>query len=436
LRHVRDLLLAGRCCLWLLPDSIVACGDADALMRSVTADLIEAGVDVRAVPAAVGVGGPLVRDRFEPSRNAAAGPNNARPGTEASPFGGLEPKRFLTADLVKGSISDQVVDRSSPLMRRLTLAEQHPSAADRLDPLASVAAENAVTVVRAWLEPSPNEVASLARRFPAQAQAAPQVPRRLAGRLLVAARARDLPPGLIAELERDPAMEVRWWWGIVGRADTAMIVLDQRPVSLGTHRDRLQQRLTVESIVELAGPDLALAMDLATSWNGWRNTLEAVLRKLVSSTCSGTAWSLPAAMLANQPTDVLRPPTRLLEGWADGSVTLWEEGLSLGSLHGLDSVTLSSEIDRRMWVAQLRILLPAIETARRRLSSELLADGVAPNVAELELGLLRRNAVLGVLRLNSQQKSRLDDLVACRNLLAHNKALPDVTLRRVYSALI
>src|SRR5437588_637670 len=71
--------------------------------------------------------------------------------------------------------------------------------------------------------------------------------------------------------------DLRWWWGTVGRTDTAAVVLSQQPATAAT-RERLRHVLKNEAIVELAGPDLPLAMDLAVTWNGWRGTLNAALR--------------------------------------------------------------------------------------------------------------------------------------------------------------
>ncbi|WP_306330568.1 hypothetical protein, partial [Streptomyces venezuelae] len=110
-------------------------------------------------------------------------------------------------------------------------------------------------------------------------------------RLLVVARLRDLPEPLPDELRHglgDTA--VHWWWGALGRLDTATAVapiLDHGPDTSGRDRDPLAERIRravrSETVVEICGPDLELARLLALEWDGAQHTLGAAVGRCLAA---------------------------------------------------------------------------------------------------------------------------------------------------------
>ncbi|MFI9116936.1 hypothetical protein [Streptomyces venezuelae] len=285
-------------------------------------------------------------------------------------------------------------------------------------------------------------------------------------RLLVVARLRDLPEPLPDELRHglgDTA--VHWWWGALGRLDTATAVapiLDHGPDTSGRDRDPLAERIRravrSETVVEICGPDLELARLLALEWDGAQHTLGAAVGRCLAAAPAPVPSACPPLRRIGA---LLRPGPELRQAWAAGAVVSWEGRLRahVGVWHPAapaDGPQPAPDGDVRARLtalvsqAQQRVLAPWIEEARQRLAvralghlnrpvATLVADyadrppaylGGDPERAflELQVGELLRAHVSGALALPPRDAALLRLLVTTRNVLAHRSVLYDRTL--------
>ncbi|MFF1511442.1 hypothetical protein [Streptomyces sp. NPDC058326] len=283
-------------------------------------------------------------------------------------------------------------------------------------------------------------------------------------RLLVVARAGDLPESLPDELRHglgDTA--VHWWWGALGRLDTATAIapiLDHVPDTSGRDRDPLRERIRravrSETVVEICGPDLELARLLALEWDGTRHTLGPVLGHCLARLPGSPAPAdcPPLRRIGALP----RPGAELRQAWARGAVVSWEGRLRphvavwhpAAPPYGPGDADVRTRLDALVSQAQQRVLAPWIEDARQGLAvralghlsrpvATLVADyadrppahrGTAPERAflELQVGELLRAHISGALALPPGDARLLRLLVTTRNVLAHRSVLYDRTL--------
>jgi hypothetical protein len=282
-------------------------------------------------------------------------------------------------------------------------------------------------------------------------------------RLLVVARLRDLPDSLPDELRNGVGdTAVHWWWGALGRLDTATAIapiLDHGPDTSGRDRDPLRERihraLRTETVVEICGPDLELARSLALEWDGSQHTLGAALGRCLARTPVPDPADCPPLRRIGA---LLRPGAELRQAWAAGAVVSWEGRLRahVAVWHPATPTAGPGDADARARLtalvsqAQQRVLAPWIEEARQRLAARalghlnrpvaaLVADhadrppahlGAAPERAflELQVGELLRAHVSGALALPPDDARLLRLLVTARNVLAHRSVLYDRTL--------
>ncbi|MER5307829.1 hypothetical protein ABT034_08580 [Streptomyces sp. NPDC002773] len=293
-------------------------------------------------------------------------------------------------------------------------------------------------------------------------------------RLLVIARLRDLPESLPDELRHglgDTA--VHWWWGALGRLDTATAIapiLDHGPDTSGRDRDPLRERIRravrTETVVEICGPDLELARLLAVEWDGSQHTLAAALGHCLARTHVPAPADCPPLRRIGA---LLRPGAELRQAWATGAVVSWEGRLRAHvavwhpvapaaqappaqAAHAAapGDADVRARLNALVSQAQQRVLAPWIEEARQRLAVRALghlnrpvaalvaeyADrppahlGAAPERAflELQVGELLRAHVSGALALPPADARLLRLLVTARNVLAHRSVLYDRTL--------
>ncbi|MGW6967334.1 hypothetical protein ACWGET_25185 [Streptomyces zaomyceticus] len=285
-------------------------------------------------------------------------------------------------------------------------------------------------------------------------------------RLLVVARLRDLPESLPDELRHglgDTA--VHWWWGVLGRLDTATAiapVLDHAPGTSGRDRhrhsdplaERIRRAVRSETVVEVCGPDLELARLLALDWDGARHTLGAALGRCLARSPGPVPADCPPLRRIGA---LLRPGAELRQAWARGAVVSWEGRLRahVGVWHpAAPSSPATGEAEDRLTAlvsqAQQRVLTPWIEEARQRLAVRALGHlnrPVATLVAgysarppaylgrdperaflELQVGELLRAHIGGALALPTRDAALLRLLVDARNVLAHRSVLYDRTL--------
>ncbi|MGW2708638.1 hypothetical protein ACWC4J_06550 [Streptomyces sp. NPDC001356] len=446
-------LAAGRNCLWLLPDDMVVAGYAEKLHRTVLArspehlQVAEPGA-VRAEPVPV-----------EPS-----------------------PYAHLTADVPLLEGFDDGFDigwdlpgprRESPpaphaggpseLMTRLAKAlSVDPGRA--VDELTAPGAHwRPVIGIRAWLEPDTrhgsagergHDVARLVRALDAAVKDA-GLPPEQRPRVMVTGRLRDLPPQLPDELELELATtSVHWWWGTVGRLDSATLLdglrgADRHRAAMGGTllRTRVLRALRSEVVGELCGADLDLAVDLFDRWDGSDRSLDECLRACLAARSIGRGVGCPP--VSGGSALLHKPPSALREAWARGVVQAWEgrPRLHPAVWHADGGEGRPDQLTVLVSQAQARVLMPWIEEARRRLAELALSYANRPvrELVELhvrnrlkdhatrpertflcaEASELERACLRGHVSLPADERLLLATVVRARNTLAHRKVLSD-----------
>ena len=182
---------------------------------------------------------------------------------------------------------------------------------------------------------------------------------------------------LTGELTRkETLLEPLWWWGVMDRLDTAVHVSDQ----LFHARADVVLR---DSIVEVAGYDLALADHLADTWNGALSTLDQQLIDYKSYD-NEVATELPE--LPHSSTPYGPPPVAMTELWDHGLADAWDAFPAYLHPCLLVGIGRSKDVHSRVWRAQLRALMPLIDEERGRLGSwmqeQLLPQHQLPDPAE------------------------------------------------------
>jgi hypothetical protein len=154
----------------------------------------------------------------------------------------------------------------------------------------------------------------------------------------------------------DPLLSDIWWWGVLDRLDTALHVKSQ----LADGGDELLR----DSITEVAGFDLGLAAHLATAWDGADATLSGALERF-----PGPALTAPSSLppLPHSSTPLSAPPAGLLPMWDQGLIDRWDAFPAYWHACALPTADLRS----RVWRAQIRALMPAIDEERARVESWL-----------------------------------------------------------------
>jgi hypothetical protein len=165
------------------------------------------------------------------------------------------------------------------------------------------------------------------------------------------------PAGHQALAGCDPLLSDIWWWGVLDRLDAALHVRGYLP-------DR-GDGLLRDTVVEVAGFDLDLAGHLADRWDGAAATLPAALAAF-----GGAAPALPCppAALPGSSTPLGLPPAPLLPLWDRGLIDAWDDFPAYWHPCAAPG---SADLRSRIWRAQVRSLMPAIDEERARLESWL-----------------------------------------------------------------
>jgi hypothetical protein len=153
----------------------------------------------------------------------------------------------------------------------------------------------------------------------------------------------------------DPLLHDLWWWGVLDRLDTALHVRGQLP-------DRGEE-LVRDAITEVAGFDLELADHLAAGWDGSAGALPALLACYPAPGHSGPLPALP-----HSSTPWAAPPAALLPLWDAGLVDRWDAFPAYWHACALPA---GPEARSRIWRAQVRALMPAIDEERARIETWL-----------------------------------------------------------------
>jgi hypothetical protein len=425
-------LTDGFSCVWLVPDEFVARGTADDLL-----DGLAARADsVRLPPPEPGRPAP-----FRWSRRVAVG-STSLPAWAAAEIGRMD------LDDVVDAADEVVPEPSTPIGARLAMLFGSPSG-DGYDPitdlLASGELDGRLVVVCGWEENAPDEVAALLTRITATGKSM-GVPPAKRPRVLVAARERDVPSGWLDAV--DPVTtRVHWWWGVCGRIDTAVVVADSR------RRDRrassadcragagVRERVIAEVLVEVAGPDLELALYLATSWDGRLDTLPERIKAFgYGDELAANARRDRAPLVGN------RPPREVRSAWASGVTDLWD-----GQLRTSPAADMSARVDNLVWRGQSRALTPVVDEYRGYLETRVRKRANVAVLAEmsledrrgakldghptLELGAMAWAVTTRRVTLPRQEVDLLFCLRDVRNALAHLRVLSDQDLDRLVKIL-
>ncbi|MYT81080.1 hypothetical protein YW3DRAFT_04182 [Streptomyces sp. MnatMP-M77] len=455
-RRIAEDLVVGRTCLLMLPTGAAA--HAEDLLRAVLGDRThwqripppdklpepaayepedDPGPQWSGQPPILDLGDTFLTDLMTAAFGTDAvltplSPRSRPPSTTLDRVKGIEARLdSLLPARVPGS--DPTID---DVYRRLTVDH----------------ADGCIYVLNATEEDDPDALARLLMRLPSSVKAAGLAPEQRP-RLLVAATTDRLPATTPDQLARGD-VAVHWWWGALGRLDTASVTAVNRPLlsraaaSYGpTGRTHIAEAVTQASIVEVCGPHLVLAATLATLWDGRPESLRITLATACGSHPTAPTPQPPTAhrtgALAHQPPDALRAQ------WNTGTIDAWDGHLRHHPAT-LCTVENGTELDKLLWVAHSRTLLPLIDDAREALAAQVLPTATVsdeqllrlygPDLATtrnastfdrlhaMEIGQLLSAKTNGHLRFTTQQSAALYTLRNARNLLSHRQYLPSTTL--------
>lgn len=463
-------LTAGLHCLWLLPDALVGTGEAEELYRAALHTSPDR-LDV-SPPAVLAVPAPRSPGALEDHSPTAA---DEEVFQEDEVWHDLPALDFDTGFDI--GWADAAPVRTRIRTRKHAVPELFERLAEQLDVAPGEVIERLtdrtrrwrpVIGLRAWCEPDDpggtalggtggghrgSGVERLLRALTSAVKEA-GLPPEERPRLLVVARLDDLPEALVDELDRDIATTaVHWWWGTLGRLDTAVVVAAAGGRARGGGLEqRILDDVREETVTELSAFDLSLARRLAAAWDGTTGHLAQALRSCLDNTLIADAASCP-----DGPIDAgtrRRPSSVLRRAWARGLVQAWEGRLRRHPAgwytQGRPGV-LPPELNVLVGQAQQRVLAPWIEETRAHLarlavrytSQPLHAlvtaysarppadvrDRAESAFLQLEVGSLLAAHHDGGITFPEEEVGLLKVLAKVRNILAHRGALHDRTLR-------
>ncbi len=223
----------------------------------------------------------------------------------------------------------------------------------------------------------------------------------------LAKKERLMPPSLILLLqpgspELAPGVRIFRFEGEIGREDAILAHAGARRARRG--QSPMERLLSLELVIELAGWDLGMIRDLATL------DLKTLLDPM--------AWA--DGRYVNQ---------GAAPSWAEGSFDVFEER-PFPSLPSLLATGDSSEIEGRIWRAQVRAIFPWLEDWRQvaleafkvrfHLPLRSYDDEIIRDPASLDWGQMQY-ALRG--RVNQREMDLLEIMKKVRNRLAHRETV-------------
>ncbi|MER7010809.1 hypothetical protein ABT324_05200 [Saccharopolyspora sp. NPDC000359] len=441
LESISNDLDEGLSCVWLMPDEFVANGFADELLDELANDHDSLHVPE---PHGAHIGGAAAA--VPPIR--AAQPRSDLPRWAQDTFSGL-PSFDASPSPVAITVSPRTTSVTERIVQLLDLnTDEHP------DEIRAIVTEpqlrGKVLVVCGWRERDRDSLAEVLVRLTSlvKEEGLPPAHR---PRLLLATRERDLPLATWDRLDQ-MTTRIRWWWGVVGRLDTAVVVATARPRfgSSGStsHVSALRELVAIDVITEVAGPDLRLAEYLAISWDGLVSSLGDSIE--VSAREFGGEFQLGGELPRRGGN---RPPYELRRAWRLGMADLWEHQVRVSPTAHRPKRT-GTGLDAMIWRGQNRALMPILDEYRGRVeqvfrdraSRAVLADvtqqerprGVAsqpPRRSVLELGAMAWAVANKRVRLPRADNELLFSLLDVRNSLAHLQPITDDEVERLANAL-
>ncbi|PAM99604.1 hypothetical protein CJI59_22155 [Streptomyces sp. Alain-F2R5] len=313
--------------------------------------------------------------------------------------------------------------------------------------------ETRPVVVRGWRETAPSATGHLLRRMVAVTKEAGLPPGR-GPRALVVATTKDLPPGLPSQIVRED-VAVHWWWGVIGRLDTATVVALSRPsLDSPLARKQLYEAVAQATITEICGPFLDVASALAARWaDGRPETLPDALREVIEAEPDLDVSLLADQTLARSPGTY--PDETLLPAWNAAAVESWDGRLRRHPAHLLDN---DHAMASQVWLAQNHVLLPLLDVSRERFADIVRANariplqslaeqygprrdldegGMSPStlIETMEVGAMWGAFRDGVIGLTQRDRRHLRILRDARNRLAHRTPLDGEGLQTLIAEL-
>lgn len=161
-------------------------------------------------------------------------------------------------------------------------------------------------------------------------------------------------PQFLGSDNSEVGLEILWYWNRVARWDVAALLATQGRDDQG---ETLLAEIHMETVIEAARWDLDLALQLARLWSGDRAALAEHL--------SGRTRQVYEPKGPPRREYSSRPPKDVIALWNEGIVDFWHGAITVAPAHrALDS----AGIDRLIWNAQARVLLPWVELRRDRLA--------------------------------------------------------------------
>jgi hypothetical protein len=230
----------------------------------------------------------------------------------------------------------------------------------------------------------------------------------------------------------DVSLTPVWWWNRIARWDVAAHI---SPIQMRVKETRILADIRSETIVEVARWELDLAEKLARSWSGDPEELAGFLDGV---TCN--------VVPDNTEECGHRPHTTMLGAWDRGDIDGWH------NTQAVSAMAVSKEphrIDRLVWAAQARMVLPWIEENRqlvqqrtvdrmtRKRFQAAMSDLFQPPLNStdvVEIGPLKRIIEIRLGNSDPKLRSAARRLYNARNDLAHLRPLKYGELRELVAA--
>lgn len=216
--------------------------------------------------------------------------------------------------------------------------------------------------------------------------------------------------------EDDASLRRYWWWGVVSRLDGEVLVARSHGTS---------DPVVGAAVVEVAAFDLEFVPTLLAKWDGQAESLEPLINERAADLCVG---SLPA--VTSLPRSTEEPPYSVMELWARGAVNRWS-GMDPCVHVAVEHEAGRSQIARRIWRAQVRILFPEIEHERHGLAvwAGRQRRSFSKHWADIDIEALEAGPLFKLIREHSNLRSDAAKfdlsrwLAEGRNRLAHMEVL-------------
>jgi hypothetical protein len=208
-----------------------------------------------------------------------------------------------------------------------------------------------------------------------------------------------------------PLLTQRWWWGVVTPLDTEIFVSELA-------RTQTWRPAFAQTVSEVAGFDLSLAMVLVEEWDGAPSSLSSLLRDhTIYSRAGAHGWSPKS-------TPRPQPPPDSIAAWSAGLVNAWGERDP--HEHPCSACASTSDaLHRLIWLGQVRSLMPRIEIERQALAEWVYArrDRLPPGWKDKDIRSLEVSPLASIFEMPKFRDDKRAPLARwlrrTRNAIAH-----------------